>query len=226
VIPEASDAGAAADPRAEEAPRHRDGSVLTHGLALGLSAAGVAVLLVLAALRGKPKLVTACSIYGATLVFLYLASTLYHGLDGTRARHVLRIIDHASIYLLIAGTYTPVAVVVLGGAWGWCLFGVIWALAALGVVLKALFMGRFRILSVLVYLGMGWLSLVVLDPLLSRLGPQAIAWFVAGGLLYTGGLLFFAWKSLPYGHAVWHLFVMGGSALHFLAILCYVLPLA
>jgi hemolysin III len=197
---------------------------LTHGVGLGLSIAGLAVLVVLAARDGSTVHIVACAIYGATLTLLYLASTLYHGIPAPRAKRVLRLIDHSAIYLLIAGTYTPFALVSLRGAWGWSLFGVIWGLALLGILYKLFLIGRHPVAGVLIYTGMGWLALVAIRPLAASLGSGGMLWLLAGGIAYTTGLLFYAWKSLPHHHALWHLFVMAGSACHFFAVMFHVLP--
>jgi len=197
---------------------------ITHGLGLALSLAGLVVLVVLAALRGTAWHIVSCAVYGATLVILYAASTLYHGLRGPRVKRVLKILDHSAIYLLIAGTYTPFTLITLRGAWGWSLFGVVWGLALLGILWKIWFVDRFTIVSTTVYLLMGWLAVIAAKPLLASLPTAAIAWILAGGLCYTAGVAFFAWKRLPYAHTVWHLFVVAGSVCHFLAVLLYVIP--
>ncbi len=196
---------------------------LTHGIGLVASIVGLAALLVAAATRGDPWVIVACAVYGATLVLLYLASTLYHALARTRARGVFRRLDHAAIYLLIAGTYTPFTLVFLRGPWGWTLFGLSWGLAVLGITLKAVFGPRWPILSTLVYVLMGWLVLAAVGPVLQHVPGGAIGWLVAGGLCYTGGVVFFALdRRVRYAHAIWHLFVLGGSACHFVAVMGYV----
>lgn len=201
-------------------------NAMTHGIGLLLSVAGLVVLVVLARQRASALHVVACSIYGGTLIILYLASTLYHSLSSTRAGHVLRVIDHSAIYLLIAGTYTPFALVNLRGAWGWSILGVIWALAFVGILFKAFHTGRFRIVSSAIYLAMGWMSLIAIRPLLAAVPPGGILWLVAGGVCYTGGVVFYVWKSLKFHHAIWHLFVLAGSLCHFMAVLFYSLPYA
>lgn len=195
---------------------------LTHGAGLALSIAGLVVMLVAAATRGDPWVIVASAIYGTTLVLLYLASTLYHALARTRARGVFRRLDHAAIYLLIAGTYTPFVLVSLRGPWGWTLFGISWGLALLGIVLKAVFGARWPIASTVVYLLMGWLVVVAAGPVVAHVPGGAIGWLVAGGLLYSAGVVFFASERLRYAHAVWHLFVLGGSVCHYVAVLGYV----
>jgi hemolysin III len=197
---------------------------ITHGIGTGLSVAGGIVLVVLAALYGDTWRIVSFSIYAASLVLLYLASTLYHSLRHPRVKQLLRIIDHAAIYVLIAGTYTPFLLVSLRGAWGWTLLGVIWGLALMGIVFKTLFIHRFRKLSTTVYIGMGWLCLISLHEMLIRIPAGGLVWLAAGGILYTLGVVFYAWHKLPYHHAVWHLFVLAGSTCHYLAILFYLLP--
>lgn len=197
---------------------------LTHGFGLLLSLAGFVTLLGLAALRGTALHVAACGIYGATLVALYAASTLYHGCRQPRRKRVLRVVDHCAIYLLIAGTYTPFTLVALPPGWGWTLFSLVWLLAAAGVVYKILFLGRFPRLALATYLGMGWLAVVAIRPLASTLPTQGMLLMLAGGLFYTGGVWFFTRDHLPYRHAVWHLFVLAGSACHYAAVLVSVIP--
>lgn len=189
-----------------------------------LSVAGLAVLVTLASRRGDAWQVTATAIYGATLVLLYTASTLYHSVRGERTKILLRKFDHASIFLLIAGTYTPFLLVNLRGPWGWSLFGVIWALAVAGVTLKFWFTGRFRLGSTLLYIGMGWLMVIAARPMLNSVPASGLWLLLAGGLSYTLGTTFYLWKRLPYHHAVWHLFVLGGSACHFFAVWIAVIP--
>jgi len=199
-------------------------NTVTHGLGLLLSIAGLVTLVVSASRNGSPKVIVACSVYGATLVLLYLASTLYHSVGSLYARRVFRSIDHAAIYLLIAGTYTPFTLISLGGAWGWSIFGVAWGLALLGIVFKTFFTGRFEFFSGALYLGMGWLAIIAIKPVLANLPTGEIVWIVAGGLAYSLGMIFYAWHSMPHHHAVWHLFVMLGSTCHFFAIMYYVVP--
>jgi hemolysin III len=201
-------------------------NTLTHGAGLAFSVVALAVLVVLASLHGSARAVVACSVYGATLVLLYLASTLYHGTRHPRAKRVLQIIDHAAIYLLIAGSYTPYMLVSLGGAWGWSMLGVVWGLAILGVLYESFFFGRLKVIPLLVYLGMGWMIVVALRPLLAHVPLPGILWLLAGGLAYTVGVAFYVAERWPYMHAIWHLFVMGGSACHFISVLLYVLPRA
>lgn len=199
-------------------------NAITHGIGLLLSIAGFVVLLVLAALRGTAWHIVACSIYGATLICLYAASTLYHAVISPRVKRALRIFDHSAIYLLISGTYTPFLLVSLRGPWGWSLFGVIWGLALVGVLFKFWFVERFAILSTAVYIAMGWLVVIAAKPVITHLSLTAIIWLLAGGLAYTGGVIFFAAKRIPYSHAIWHLFVLAGSICHYFAVLSTVIP--
>jgi len=194
----------------------------THLAGSVLAAVGVPMLIVLAARSGDPWKITGCAIYGLCLFLLYGSSTLYHSLRG-RAKAVLRKLDHCSIYLLIAGTYTPFALVTLRGAWGWTLFGLAWGLAALGIAQEFVFGKGARHLSTLIYVVMGWMGAAALQPLAAGLGAPGIAWLLAGGLLYTAGIAFYLFdERVRHFHGVWHLFVLGGSAAHFIAIAVYV----
>lgn len=194
-------------------------NALTHALGVALALAGLAVLVTLASLHGSPRRVISYSIYGVTLVLLYAASTAYHGIRLPRAKRLLRTLDHLAIYLLIAGTYTPFALISLRGAWGWSLLGMIWALAAIGVVFKLFFTGRFPRTSTVAYLAMGWLALIAIRQLFAHLPPKGLVLLFAGGLCYSVGVLFFAFDhKLRFNHAVWHLFVLAGSACHFFAV--------
>ena len=197
---------------------------VTHGVGLGLSVAGLVVLIILTALRGTAWHVVSCTIYGSTLVILYAASTLYHSIQSPRAKRVLRIIDHGAIYLLIAGTYTPFTLVNLRGGLGWTLFGVVWGLAALGIVFKIFHVDRFPIASTLVYLSMGWLVVIAWKPVVTLIPLGGIALIAAGGIAYSVGVIFFAASRIPYNHAIWHVFVLAGSIFHYVAVLLYVLP--
>jgi len=196
---------------------------LTHGVGLVLSVAGFIVLVVLAAMRGSAWRIVSCAVYGSTLICLYTASTLYHGIRSRRLKRVLKICDHSAIYLLIAGTYTPFLLVNLRGSWGWSLFAVIWGLAMAGILLKVWFVEHFSILSTAVYVVMGWLALLAVKPMLLRIPHSGILWLLAGGVLYTVGVVFYAWKKVPYNHAIWHGFVLAGSTCHYFAVLCSVI---
>jgi hemolysin III len=198
-------------------------NALTHLVAAALVLPGAVVLVVLSALGGDPWKVVSVSVYGVALVLLFVFSTLYHSLRG-RAKDVLRKFDHQSIYLLIAGSYTPFCLVTLRGAWGWSLFGVVWGLAALGSLQELRPRSDARILSLVIYVVMGWLVLVALVPLMHALGSAGFAWVAAGGAFYTVGIVFYALDTrVTHAHGVWHLFVIAGSGAHYLAILRYVL---
>jgi len=191
---------------------------VTHGVGWLLSVCGLAVLVTFAAITGGALRVASCAVFGATLVLLYTASTLYHSLPSKRAKRVFRVLDHSAIFILIAGTYTPLSLVAVGGPWGWSLFGAIWALATIGVLLNTIAHGRWRWLSITLYVSMGWLVVVAIRPLVAAVSSGVLVLIVAGGLAYTLGLVFYGWRQLPYGHAVWHLFVLAGSVLHYLAV--------
>jgi len=197
---------------------------VTHGLGAALSIAGLAVLVGFASRYGDARLVVSCSIYGSSLVLLYIASTLYHSIPNPRAKVVLQRIDHAAIYLLIAGTYTPFALASLGGAWGWVLFAVVWSLAMLGVAREVVNWRPSRRISVALYMAMGWLAIFMVKPMLSTIAAGGLVLFLVGGLCYTVGVVFYLWRRIPYHHAIWHVFVLAGSASHFFAVLCYVVP--
>ena len=187
-----------------------------------LAAIGAPVLVVLAARSGDAWKIVGCATYAAALLLLYGSSTLYHSLRGP-AKAILRKLDHCSIYLLIAGTYTPFALVTLRGPWGWTLFGLAWGLAALGIAQEFVFGKGARRLSILIYVVMGWMGVAALRPLAAGLGAPGLAWLLAGGLLYTGGIVFYLLdERVRHFHGVWHLFVLGGSAAHFVAVAFYV----
>lgn len=194
---------------------------ITHGIGVALSVAGLVLLVVFASLYGDAWRIVSFSIYGATLIFLYLASTLYHSLTNPKAKNFFHYLDHSAIFLLIAGTYTPVTLVALRGTVGWIMFGLIWTLAIGGIIFKAVAKGRFRIISVIVYLMMGWIVVIAVKPLLSSVPTGMITWLIIGGLCYSLGVIFYALKKMPFHHMVWHIFVLGGSISHFLGILFY-----
>jgi hemolysin III len=193
-------------------------NAVTHGVGAAAGAIALAVLVVLAARGGDARDIVSVSIFGATLVLLYLASTLYHAARDPRTRARLKVLDHAAIYLLIAGSYTPFALGALRGGWGWSLFGVIWGLAVAGIMFKLYFTGRFRLASTLIYIGMGWLGLVAAVPLIASLSAMTLFWLVAGGLAYTAGTPFYQAGRFRYAHSVWHVFVLAGSACHVVAV--------
>ena len=196
---------------------------VTHGLGLLLAIGAAAVLITLGAVWGTAWHVVSFSIYGASLILLYGTSTLYHGTRHVRGKQVLQIVDHASIYVLIAGTYTPFTLVSLAGGWGWSLFGVQWGLAAVGIGAKLFLAARFEVLSTVAYVAMGWLIVVAIGPLVDNLATGGIVWLLIGGLSYTIGAGFYHLHKLPFHHAVFHLFVLGGSVCQYFAVLFYVL---
>lgn len=205
-----------------QSPAEEIANTVTHGVGLLLSVACVSIGVVHAALRRDPWTIVSVSIYGATLCVLYASSTLYHGLRNPRAKRVWNVLDHSSIYLLIAGTYTPYTLGPLrerAGVWGWWLFGVVWGLAAAGIVFQALFIHRWRALSTCTYALMGWIVVIAIHPLWQSIGGRGLLWLALGGACYTLGIVFYTLKHVPYMHAVWHLFVLGGSTLHFLGVL-------
>jgi len=217
----------------DAAPKHRlpeytlgeeIANSVTHGVGALLSLIGTAILLYRAARNGTTLHVVSFAVYGSCLFLLHLSSTLYHALRPPRAKRVFRVFDHCSIYLLIAGTYTPFLLLSLWGRWGLTLLIAIWTLAIAGIVFKSLFIGRLQKASVLLYVLMGWMIVVAAREAWARVPHAAIGFVAAGGLFYTLGVAFYAWKSLPYNHAVWHLFVLGGSVCHYAAILLYLMP--
>jgi hemolysin III len=194
---------------------------VTHLVGASLALAGAAALIVLASLHGDAKRIVSVSIYGASLLSLYTVSTLYHSLRG-RAKRVFRQLDHTAIYILIAGTYTPLTLVVLGGRLGWWLFGAVWALAAIGMVQEFRKVQGERVLSVVLYVAMGWLGVVAFGPLFRVIGTGGLAGLLAGGLFYTAGIGFYAFdRRLPVFHGIWHLFVLAGSVAHYIVVLAY-----
>ncbi|MFO8061335.1 MAG: hemolysin III family protein [bacterium] len=197
---------------------------IAHGIGLILAIAGLIALITLSAMRGNMWHVISTSIYGGTLVILYLNSTLYHALAKSRAEKVFRILDHSSIYLLIAGTYTPFALVTIKGGWGWAVFGIVWGLAVLGIVFKALTAGRFKTFSTILYLIMGWLIVIVIGRIINNLERGGIILLFIGGAFYSLGTVFYMLKRVPYFHLIWHIFVLCASIAHFFAVLFYVIP--
>jgi hemolysin III len=198
-------------------------NAITHGVGAALAVVG-AVYLISASTRGTAWQIVSCTVFASTLVLVYLCSTLYHSLVRTRARHVFHILDHSSIYLLIAGTYTPFTLVSLRGPLGWSLFAVVWTLAVAGIIFKSFAVGRFAVASAVVYLFQGWFVVFAARPLVHAIGWQGMMWLGAGGVAYTLGIVFFALDRLPYFHAAWHVFVLAGSVAHYFAILFYVVP--
>jgi hemolysin III len=211
-------------------PRYSPGEELansiTHGVGVVLAVGALGILTAFATLFGDAWCIVGCSIFGATLIILYTASTLYHSIPIPRVKTLFRVFDHAAIFLLIAGTYTPFMLVNLRGPWGWSLFGVVWGIALIGVIFQVSLLRRWPIASVGLYVGMGFLAVVAIKPLLAALTPAGLSLLIAGGIAYVLGLAFYGWRRLPYHHAVWHLFVLAGSTFHFFAVLLYVIPVA
>lgn len=214
-----------------DAPRKRPQSAgeevansISHGAGFVAAVIGTPFLLAEAARVGSVADVIGATVFIATVMLAYLASTLYHAVPWQRAKSILRAVDHGSIFLLIAGTYTPFTLGVLRGGWGWTLFGLVWTLALAGVVMKSLGGVRLHRLSLAIYLGMGWLIVIAIVPLVERMPPTGLAWLVAGGLAYTGGVAFYALDRYRYCHFIWHLFVIAGTACHFIAVMGYAAP--
>ncbi len=199
-------------------------NAVTHGIGALLSIAALVTLLLLTAGNGDIWHVAGFIIYGASLFTLYMASFLYHVASGEKLKNIFRMFDHCSIFLLIAGTYTPILLIAMRGPWGWTLFAMIWGMAAAGLFYEIVFGGRRKWISLALYIAMGWLAVIAVKPMLSMLPTGLLLWILFGGLLYTGGIVFYVWKRLPFNHAIWHLFVLGGSVLHFTGIVRYLTP--
>lgn len=211
-----------AGPKREQSQAEEIANSISHGIGLVAALVGTPFLIMHAARHGDAGFIVGTSVFSATIIFLYLASTLYHALPMGKAKGVFRVIEHSAIFLLIAGTYTPFTLGVLRGAWGWTLFGVVWGLAVAGVAMKAFDKASHPILSTGLYLLMGWVVVIAVDPLLARVPTEGLLWLLAGGLSYTAGVAFFATDSrLQYGHLIWHLFVIAGTACHYFAVLWY-----
>jgi len=199
-------------------------SSVTHGIGILLSLAALVIMVVFAARYGAARHLAGAVVFGCGLILAYTSSTLYHSFQKVKVKAVFRTLDHVSIFILIAATYTPLTLVNLRGPWGWSIFGVVWGLAVFGIIVECSPLRRFRLASVILYIGMGWVVIVALKPLLASVQTGGLILLLAGGLAYTIGCLFYAWRRLPYNHAIWHLFVLAGSICHFFAILFYVLP--
>jgi hemolysin III len=205
--------------------REEVANAVTHGIGLLLSLIGMPILILAALDRGERATVIGASVFGATLIALYAASTLYHAIPHPTLKQRLRVLDHAAIYLLIAGTYTPFTLGVLRGTWGWTLFGIVWTLAALGVLFKVVFgSGAMAKVSTAIYVAMGWVIIIAIKPLMVSMEHAGLMLLVAGGLCYTGGVIFYVDRRRAWTHPVWHLFVMGGSVCHYFAVLWYAAP--
>jgi len=199
-------------------------NAVTHGVGTAMAVIALVGMLVLYYDEGTWH-VTSCIIYGMSLILLYLASTLYHSFTNEKLKSIFKFIDHAAIYVLIAGNYTPFTLIPLHGEVGWTIFGIVWSLAAAGIVFQIFCVKKFKVLGTLCYLAMGWFAVVMIRPLLGLLPIEAIYWMIAGGVFYTVGAVFYLVKKIPYNHAIWHLFVLAGSIAHFVAIFKFVLPL-
>jgi hemolysin III len=199
-------------------------NIISHAGGLVLGIAGFVLLLQRAATHGDAWHLVSFAVFGASLIVLYAASTIYHSSRDALRRARMRTLDHAAIYVLIAGTYTPFTLVTLQGAVGWTLFGVVWGFAAVGITLKLFFTGRYDLLSTLMYVFMGWVIIFAVGPLIEAFAGAGLAWLVAGGLAYTIGAVFYSMPRMPFGHAIFHLFVLGGSICHFIAVYFFVLP--
>ena len=197
---------------------------LTHGAGTLLAIGGLVVLIIFAALYGNAWHIVSCSIFGAALILLYLSSTLYHAIQHPGAKSILRILDHSAILLLIAGTYTPITLISLRGPWGWTLFGVVWGLAIIGILIETTRLRRHRSWLIGLYVVMGWAVVAAVKPMMHSMDSGGLWLLLAGGLAYTGGIAFYLWNRLPYNHAVWHLFVLAGSVFHYFAVLLYIIP--
>lgn len=208
-------------PDTQESRREEVANSVSHGLGFVLAVAGAPLLIATAIRRGTVADVVAVSVFAASMALLYLSSTIYHALPPGRTKNAFHVLDHAAIYLLIAGTYTPFTLGVLKGGWGWTLFGLVWGLAALGVLLKVFAGIRWHGISTAVYVGMGWLIIIAAKPLWDSLPLAGLMWLFGGGVAYTSGVYFYLKKNMRYGHLVWHLFVVAGTGCHFVAILHY-----
>jgi hemolysin III len=197
---------------------------LTHGLGAFLSAIGLLALIATTYLYNDAWYVFSCTVYGSTLLLLYTASTCYHASRNPAWKKALKIVDHACIYLLIAGSYTPFTLGPLRGVWGWTLFAIVWTFALVGITLKILYNDRSERICVLIYLVMGWIALVAIVPLMDALSFTALCWMFAGGIAYSSGTIFYLWETLSFSHSIWHCFVLLGSVCHYICIMFYVIP--
>jgi len=201
-------------------------NILSHALGLVLSVVALYFLILKAMANGSPRDIVSFAVFGISLILLYLTSTLYHATADPRRRKRLRVVDHAMIFVLIAGSYTPLALITLNGSVGWTLFGASWGVAITGITLKIFFTGRFEVLSTIMYVGMGWMAMFAIKPLMRELAPEGLYWLLAGGLAYTVGAILYAIKKIHFNHAIFHVFVLAGSACHFMTVFFYVLPAA
>jgi len=205
-------------------PREEIANSLTHGIGILFAVIALGILIVSAGTLGNARHIVSVNIYGVTLILLYTVSTLYHSIQDPRKKNLLQTFDHVAIFLLIAGTYTPFTLVNLQGPWGWSIFSVIWCLALIGIWIQFDKNGRWRTVSLVLYVAMGWTVLVAIKPLIANVDTRGIVLLLVGGLAYTFGILFYRWKKLKFHHALWHLFVLAGSIFHFFAVWHYVIP--
>ena len=199
-------------------------SSLTHGIGIILAIVGLVLLIVFATLRGEPPHIASATIFGASLVLMYTASTLYHGIQSPVAKPIFRVIDHCSIFVLIAGSYTPFTLISLHGSLGWTMFAIIWVVAFLGIIYKVYLSHKWKRGSLVFYLAMSWALLLAIKPLIASVQTGGLVLLFLGGLFYTGGTVFYLWRRLPYHHAIWHMFVLAGSICHYFSVLLYVMP--
>ncbi len=192
---------------------------ISHGIGVLLSIAALVILIVMASIRGNAWHVVSFSIFGTSLVLLYLSSTLYHSFTKLSVKNVFARIDHAAIFILIAGTYTPFVLTTIRGGWGWSLFGLVWGFAIFGVVLRSIYLDKFQKLSLWIYIGMGWLFIIAFHEIVDKLPLTSLIFLLIGGAVYSTGVVFYLWHKLPFNHAIWHLFVLGGSVMHFFSVL-------
>jgi hemolysin III len=192
---------------------------VTHGIGTGLAIAGLTVLIFMTAMQQDVTRIVSVTIFGSSLVLCYLASTLYHSFQQPRVKRVFRIVDHAAIYLLIAGSYTPYLLIAIQGRLGWTMLILVWTLAIIGITFKLFFIGKYEIIATAGYVAMGWLCVFAFREMIANIPPDGLRWLFAGGFSYTFGVIFFAWNKLPYNHAIWHLFVLAGGACHFFSVL-------
>jgi len=204
-------------------PNEEIANVITHAVGAILAVTALVVLVVIASHYGDAWKITSASIYGISMISLYTASTLYHLFKKPRTKKILNTLDHISIYYLIAGSYTPFMLINMRGAWGWTIFGIIWALAITGTILKLVYGDKLRKFSNIIYIAMGWIIIIAIKPLIDSVDTVGLILLLTGGLFYTFGVIFYKWKSLPYNHAIWHMFVLGGTVTQFFAILFYVI---
>ncbi|KHF38818.1 PAQR family membrane homeostasis protein TrhA [Halalkalibacter okhensis] len=200
-------------------------NAITHGIGALLSVAALVLLIVYSSLYGSVLHIVSFTIYGVTMLLLYFSSTMVHALPQGRVKDLFEIFDHASIYLFIAGSYTPLLFIVVQGTLGWTLFGIVWGIATVGVVFKFFFVKKFLFLSTIFYIGMGWLAIFAIKPIVETLPPAGTAFLFIGGICYTIGTIFYVWRGFKYHHAIWHMFVLAGTIFHFFLIIVYVLPI-